>query len=307
MAALDDVTIAAAQYPLDALETLLDWQDKVADWVAKGAATGAELLIFPEYAALEQAATLGMAVAGNLQQTLSGVAELAGERIAYHAELAQEHGVHILTGSGPVLHDDGRFHNAAQLISPHGLVGEQSKAIMTPFERDWGVHGGDGLKVFDTDLGRIGIAICYDSEFPLQVRTLAAAGVEILLVPSCTEHKSGYHRIRTGARARALENQIAVATSPTVGEALWSPAVDYNTGSAGIYVPSEIELSEDGVLAEGKLNEPGWVNAKVDLKALRALRFGGEMRNYLDWSMQVGADALAGAVDETEIVNLKSQ
>lgn len=305
MAALDYVTIAAAQYPLDAVDSLFDWKDKIADWVAKGAATGADLLIFPEYASLEQAATLGLAVAGDLQQTLAGVAELAGERIAFHAELAKQHGVHILAGSGPVLYDDGRFHNAAQLVTPQGLIGEQTKAIMTPFERDWGIHGGEGLKVFDTDLGRIGIAICYDSEFPLQVRTLATAGVEILLVPSCTEHKSGYHRIRTGARARALENQIVVATSPTVGAAPWSPAVDFNTGSAGIYVPSEIELSEDGVLAEGKLNEPGWVSARVDLKALRALRFGGEMRNYLDWSMQAGADDLANSVGEPDIVALK--
>lgn len=304
MAARDEVTIAAAQYPLDAVETLLDWQDKISDWVAKGAATGADLLIFPEYAALEQAARLGLEAAGDLQATLTGVAELAGERIAYHVELAREHRVHILTGSGPVLHDDGRFYNAAQLVSPTGAVGEQSKVIMTPFEHDWGVHGGGQLKVFETELGRIGVAICYDSEFPLQVRSLAAAGVEILLVPSCTEFVSGYHRIRTGARARALENQFVVVTSPTVGDALWSPAVDHNTGSAGIFVPSEINLSEDGILAEGTLNEPGWVTARVDLRALRSLRSGGEMRNFSDWSLQAGADALADAVPSPEIVDL---
>ena len=85
----------------------------------------------------------------------------------------------------------------------------------------------------------IGMNICYDSEFPLLARAMAEAGAELLLVPSCTERVSGYHRVRTGARARALENQIAAMVSPTVGDALWSPAVDRNTGAAGIYVPSE--------------------------------------------------------------------
>ena len=120
--------------------------------------------------------------------------------------------------------------------------------------------------MFDTALGRIGIAICYDSEFPLLVRAMAEAGAELILVPSCTERVAGYHRVRTGSMARALENQIATVQSPTVGDALWSPAVDRNTGAAGVYVPSERLVSETGVLAEGTMNEPQWVTATVDLR-----------------------------------------
>ncbi len=69
---------------------------------------------------------------------------------------------------------------------------------MTPFERDWGVTGGVPLRVFDTALGKIAVLICYDSEFPLLARAVAEAGAEIILVPSCTESVSGYHRVRTG-------------------------------------------------------------------------------------------------------------
>ena len=93
------------------------------------------------------------------------------------------------------------------------------------------------MRVFETALGRIGVAICYDSEFPLLARALTEAGAEIVLVPSCTERVSGYYRVRTGAMARALENTIATVMSPTVGDALWSPAVDRNAGAAGIFVP----------------------------------------------------------------------
>ncbi|MCH9806184.1 MAG: carbon-nitrogen hydrolase family protein [Alphaproteobacteria bacterium] len=297
MANRDTLVVAAAQYPLDAATTDFEWRDKIEGWVSEGAKTGADILVFPEYASLEQAAIMGPEVASDLQATLKAVSELAGERVAFYVEMAARHKVHILAGSGPTAGEGGRYFNAAQLITPQGLVGEQTKAILTPFEHAWGITAGGPLKVFNTVLGRIGIAICYDCEFPLQVRRLAEAGVELLLIPSCTELVSGFHRIRTGARARALENQIACVTSPTIGEARWSPAVDFNTGAAGIYVPSEHSLCEDGVLAEGELNRPGWITAEIDFRALRALRAGGEMRNFLDWSLQPGA----GKPDDTGV------
>lgn len=295
------LTIAAAQYPIGEPRTLDAWQDRIAQWVADGAATGASLLVFPEYAAIEQAAAFGPDVSGSLEATLATVAELAGQRIALHQELAERHGVHILVGSGPVRKSDGRYVNAAQLVTPHGLIGEQEKIIMTPFERDWGIAPGGPLRVFDTALGVIGVAICYDSEFPLLVRALAEAGAEIVLVPSCTERISGYHRVATGAKARALENTIVTVQSPTVGDALWSPAVDRNAGSAGIYVPSEHGVSETGVVAEGPLGVPMWVTGTVDLARLGRVRDSGEMRNYADWLLQPGANPLDRVVERQRL------
>lgn len=301
MAERDKIRVAAAQYPIDQPATLEAWQDKIARWVAEGAATGAELLVFPEYAAIEQAATFGGSVAGDLKACLEAVARLAGERVAFHAELARKHNVHILVGSGPVLKDDGRFVNAAQLVTPLGQVGVQEKIIMTPFEHDWGISGRAPLRVFDTALGRLGIAICYDSEFPLIARAEAEAGAEVVLIPACTERVSGFHRVRTAAKARALENQIATVMSPTVGDALWSPAVDHNAGAAGIFVPSEHMVSDTGVLAEGELNAAQWVSAAIDLARLRRLRSSGEMRNFVDWDAQPG---VGGAKARIEVVSL---
>jgi predicted amidohydrolase len=294
--------VAAAQYPIDQPATLDAWRDKIVRWVADGAATGAEVLVFPEYAAIEQAAALGEKVYGDLDATLQAVAELEGDRVALHQDLAAKHRVHILVGSGPSRKGEGRYVNAAQLVTPKGSVGIQEKLIMTPFETDWGISAGTQLRVFDTVLGLVGINICYDSEFPLIARAMAEAGAELLLVPSCTERVSGYHRVRTGSRARALENQIAAVVSPTVGDALWSPAVDKNTGSAGIYVPSEQTVSDTGILAQGELNAAQWVTADVDMARLRHLRTSGEMRNYIDWPNQHGATKLA---DKVEIITLE--
>ena len=297
----DKITIAAAQYPIGEPQSLAEWETKIEAWVTAGAKTGAKLLVFPEYAAIEQAACFGPTTYSDLDITLEKVAELAASRVAFHARLAKEHDVHILVGSGPVKKADGRFVNSAQLVTPSGQVGEQEKIIMTPFERDWGVTGGTPLRVFETALGRIAILICYDSEFPLLARALVEAGADVILMPSCTERVSGYHRVRTGTRARALENTVVTVQSPTVGDAPWSPAVDHNVGAAGIYVPPEHGVSDDGTLAEGVLNAEQWVVATADLAALYRLRTTGEMRNFADWPSQPGAGPLGQAV---EIVSL---
>lgn len=285
----DTLTVAGAQYPIDPVESLDAWKDKIARWVKEGAETGAELLVFPEYGSIEQAHALGPAVYGDLDATLEAIAELAADRVAHHAELARRHKVHILVGSGPSKRADGRYVNSAQLVTPNGSVGEQHKLILTPFERNWNMAAGDGISVFETSIGTIAMAICYDSEFPYLARAMAKAGAEVLLVPQCTERISGNNRVRTGAMARALENQIAAVTSPTIGDALWSAAVDVNTGAAGIFVPAEFGVSDTGVLAEGRVNEPGWVAATINLHHLRQLRHGGEMRNFTDWLEQPGA------------------
>lgn len=289
--------VASAQYPIGQPASLSEWEAKIAAWVAEGAATGAELLVFPEYGAIEQAACLGPEVYGDLKTTLERVAALTEARVALHAGLAKTHGVHILVGSGPAKSADGRFVNAAQLVTPAGSIGVQEKLIMTPFEHDWGVTAGGPLRVFETALGKLAVLICYDSEFPLLARAAVEAGAEAILVPSCTERISGYHRVRTGSEARALENTIVTVQSPTVGDAPWSPAVDFNVGAAGIYVPPEHGVSDTGVLAEGTLNAPQWVFASADLAALRRLRTGGEMRNFGDWSAQPGAAPLKQTVE----------
>jgi hypothetical protein len=68
-------------------------------------------------------------------------------------------------------------------------------------------------------------------------------------------------------------------------------------GAAGIYVPPENGVSDDGILAQGTLNESMWVSAAVDLAALRRLRTSGEMRNFGDWPSQPGAEPLKHTVE----------
>jgi predicted amidohydrolase len=223
--------IATAAYPLDILTSWAQYEDKLAGWVATAAASGAELLVFPEYGAMELATLAGLDVAGNLEASLFAVSDRLADADAAHQKLAAEYGVHIVAASGPaVTPAAARPVNRARLITPSGQVGVQDKQIMTRFEREvWGVVGGEPLRIFETTLGKISILICYDSEFPLLGRALADC--DIIAVPSVTEALAGYWRVRIGSMARALENQCVTAMSSCIGPADWSEALGTSYGA----------------------------------------------------------------------------
>ncbi|MCM2561470.1 carbon-nitrogen hydrolase family protein [Lutimaribacter sp. EGI FJ00015] len=280
------VKVATAAYPLDWFADWREFEAKQRAWVAEAAEAGADLLVFPEYGAMELASLGGDNVAGDVQGSIRAVSERVDEMNALHGRLANEFGVHILGGSAPV-EDGARVVNRAHLFAPSGAVGHQDKQIMTRFERDeWGVSGGGPLRVFDTPLGRIAILICYDSEFPLLARSLVEAGAEILLVPSCTEALEGYWRVRIGAMARALECQCVSVMASLVGDQPRIYAVEENTGLGGVFGPPDMGFPPTGVLAEGKLDAPGWTYAMIDRAAIEAVRADGHVLNMTHWTEQ---------------------
>ncbi|WP_101065943.1 carbon-nitrogen hydrolase family protein [Roseovarius salinarum] len=285
--------IATAAYPMEPLTRWGDYAAKIGAWVADAAGQGADLLVFPEYGAMELAMLAGADAAGDLEAAARAVSARMADADALHAELAARHGVHILSASGPVFDPaQGAFAvNRAGFFAPGGGRGHQDKQIMTPFERDeWGIAPGGALRLFDTALGRIGVLICYDAEFPLLGRALVEAGAEIILVPSCTEALAGYWRVRVGAMARALEGQCVTVMASTVGDAAWCPAVDENTGTGGVFGPPDTGFPPTGVLAAGNLNRPGWCMAEVDAAAVARVRAEGGVRGCAHWAEQSGRD-----------------
>jgi len=284
--------IATAAYPLDAFGSWAAYAAKLSDWVAGAAAQGADLAVFPEYGAMELATLAGLEAAGDLERSLDAVSERMADAGDLHADLAARHGMHILGASGPVfdLALGERPVNRATLYTPAGARGHQDKQIMTRFEREeWGVVSGGPLRLFDTALCRIGVLICYDAEFPLLGRALREA--DLILAPSCTEALAGYSRVRIGAMARALEAQCVTVMASTVGAADWSPAVDANTGMGGIFGPPDSGFPPTGIIAEGRLDTPGWTMAEVDLGAVAHVRADGVVLNRRHWDDQTGRDA----------------
>ena len=286
--------VAAAAYPMDFLDSWAAYEQKLTRWVSEAASAGADLLVFPEYGAMELATLAGRDTALDLEASLHAVSERIPDVDDLHARLARAHGVHVLAASAPVFDAElgQRPVNRARFFAPDGSMGVQDKQIMTRFEReDWGVVGGGPLRLFDTALGKIGILICYDSEFPLLGRAMAEA--DLILVPSCTEALTGYSRVRIGAMARALENQCVTVMSSTVGSCDWSEAVDENTGMGGIFGPPDTGFPATGVIAEGRLNQPGWTYADVDLERIAHVRADGVVLNRRHWDDQSGRDVIA--------------
>ncbi len=293
------VRVAAAQYPIDAVASWDAYAEKISRWVADAVDGSAQLLVFPEYGAMELARSFAPEVWGDLQASIDFIGGLRGSIDALHAELAEQHQVHIVASSLPERGADGVAYNVARVMSPKGRIREQRKLIMTRFERErWKIQGGRDIMVFDSRIGTFGIALCYDAEFPLISRAMSEAGAAMILVPSCTDSIAGYFRVRVAAQARALENQCYVIQSPTVGEAPWSPAVDSNVGAAGVFGPPDLGFPDNGVVALGSMNEPMWLYSELDLTAVTRVRLEGQVLNNKHWREQPGASTLRAQVVE---------
>lgn len=284
--------IATAAYPVDWLDSWAQYEDKLSAWVDEAAQAGSDVLVFPEYGAMELASLAGAKIAGDLEGSLHAVSERIPDVDALHAKLAQGSGCHILAASAPVFDGKERPVNRSRFFAPSGAMLAQDKQIMTRFEREtWGVVAGDPLQLIETSVGTIGILICYDSEFPLLGRALADC--DVILVPSCTDALSGYWRVRIGAMSRALEQQCVTVMASTVGDAAWTPAVDANVGAGGVFCPPDKGLPPTGVIAEGPLNAPQWTYADIDLDLISDVRRDGRVLNRTHWQDQIPRDSLA--------------
>lgn len=275
------------QYGVGRPDSVAAFAAKLDALVAEAAGAGAELLVLPEYACVE------------IASAFTGQADLASELDAVTAQTdalldamratASRHGVWLLPGTLPV-RDGERVLNRAPLIAADGRIGFQDKRVMTRFESElWRVSPGADPGVFETPWGIMGIAVCYDLEFPALVRAQVEAGAWLILAPSCTDTVAGFNRVRLSARARALENQCYVAMAPTVGMAPWLATLDANRGYAGVYGPVDRGFPEDGVLARGAMDQPGWLHASLDPLLLEAVRADGGVRNHQDWPPPPGA------------------
>lgn len=279
--------IATAAY---APEWHPDWDSLVAKltgWVENAVHQGADLLVFPEYAGIEAGLIeTAQDPASDLHQWVQRVTDLQGSWIEIHSTLAQRHGVYILAGSLP-WHDGNATYNAAVLCAPGGQTHATYKMILTPYERnELKLTPGVEMQLCDTALGKIGVLICYDSEFPLLARALVEAGADMILVPSCTDFPAGQTRVRQSCRARAIEGQCLVVQSPLVGRVEGCDIVDQNTGRAALFCPPDHGLPANGIIAQGETDIAGWVIADVDPKAMAAPRQNGQVGNFSHWIEQ---------------------
>jgi predicted amidohydrolase len=209
-----------------------------------------------------------------IREQIRDLAKQSPRFIEMMSDLARRSKLYIAAGTIPVLGDlDGPVYNQCYFFGPQGDYGVQGKLHMTRFEsEDWSVSPHSSLKVFETSFSKVAVAICYDVEFPEIARAAARQDAHILVVPSCTDERQGFLRVRYCAHARAIENQMYVIHSSTVGSLPMVPAVSLNYGQAAILTPSDFAFSRDGILAEGNFNQEMMVIGELNLKTISDAR-----------------------------------
>ncbi|KAB2966898.1 MAG: carbon-nitrogen hydrolase family protein [Thermoanaerobaculia bacterium] len=270
----DEVRVAAIQYYVRPVDSFDRFAAQVSALVATAADYKADLVVFPEYF------TVQLLTLGDLGKPIrEQVRDLAAQVPAFlelMSGLARRYGVHLVAGSIPGRGDNGELHNDCHVFGPGGGHAVQGKLHMTRWEREeWMVSPRRRLRVIETPFGRMAVAICYDVEFPEIARAAARRGCDILVVPSCTDDRQGFLRVRYCAQARAIENQMFVIQACTVGSLPMVPAVSLNYGQASILTPSDFTFSRDGILAEGAVNSEMMVIGVLRLDDLRASRETG--------------------------------
>lgn len=295
---MERLRVASLQYFVRPVDRFEAFRDQVVALVGTAADYGCRLLVFPEYF------TVQLLTLGDLKQPMTRQVRALAHHVPAFVELmsglAKRHDLYLVAGTIPVQDDDSEtVYNESFFFGPGGNHGVQGKLHMTRFEsEEWLVSPRSTLRVFETDFGKLAITICYDVEFPEVARAAALAGANILVVPSCTDDRHGFLRVRYCAQARAIENQMYVIVSHTVGSIPMAPAVSLNYGQASILTPSDFPFSRDGVLSEGQPNLEMMVIGELNLRTIHESRTTGTVIPLHDSVRR------AGRAVETEAVRL---
>ena len=210
------------------------------------ASRGARLVVFPEafVSAYPRGMTFG-AVVGNrtaegrewYRRYWESSVDVPGEASEMLADIARESATHLVIGV--IERDGGTLYCTVLFFAPSGdYLGKHRKLIPTASERlVWGQGDGSTMPVFDTDVGRIGAAICWENYMPLYRTALYAKGVQLYLAPTA-DSRDGWI---ASMRHIALEGRCFVLSSNQFARRRDYP-LDY---------PGDLPLDPDAIVTRG--------------------------------------------------------
>lgn len=270
--------VAAVQFALKPVASFAEWAAQAEAYVLTAAREfGAACVVLPEYCT---ASLMSIPVSGK-PGTAHDAAAYAPRYVELFKGLATREKLAILAGTQLVA-EGNKLYNTAHLFHPDGRIDTQRKLHLTPTEtRAWGVAPGEALKLVELPFGKAALLTCYDIEFPELARQARARGAQVLFCPSCTDDRHGFHRVRYTAQARAIENQVYVILSMTVGS-LPIDDLRAHQGQAAILTPCDYPFPTAGVLAQGELNQDMVVAADLDMEAIARAQAGGSVRTWQD-------------------------
>ncbi|MFX0076743.1 MAG: nitrilase-related carbon-nitrogen hydrolase [Candidatus Hermodarchaeota archaeon] len=260
---MEKVAVACVQFAYKPIKTFEDFSKNVESLV--NLSKNSQFVVFPETFTMELQYIIP-------NYNLAKIPEFTQDYIQLFTGLATNTDQYIIAGSHFAIEDEMEY-NVSHMFYPDGRIVKHRKTHLFPLEAQMGVKPGDSLEVFDTEFGKVGIAICYEMEFPEVARTLTLKGAEIIFCPSYTVGEHGFWRVRNCCEARAIENQIYVVHSCMVGNAPLGGIEGW--GRSSILSPCEPPWNTNGVIAEAETNRETVITGELDLKLLRKKRKRG--------------------------------
>ncbi|GAL86465.1 hydrolase [Sporocytophaga myxococcoides] len=270
------VRVGVVQWMMRPLKDFNDLMQNMEFFVDTVSGYKADFVIFPEFFNAPLMAQANKDSAADAVRVLAGYTEAVRDKMV---SFALSYNINIIAGSMPLLEEDG-LYNVSYLCKRDGTWDVQYKLHVTPDEANyWGMKGGNELKVFETDAGKVGILICYDVEFPELSRILAEEGINILFVPFWTDTKNSFLRVSRCAQARAIENECYVAISGSVGNLPGVENMDIQYAQSAVFSPSDFSFPHDAIIAEATTNSETTLVVDLDTDLLKKIRTSGTVRN----------------------------
>lgn len=250
-------------------------------------ATGAELVVLPE------SATTGFTPDTSPEELWDLITDLPGGSIQPIQDVARDLGVVVCVGAYERGPERGVVYNSSALIDRTGeVLGIYRKTH--PFCSEivsgggW-VTPGDTVAVCDTDLGRIGMIICFDGDYPELSRIQAVQGAEVICRPSALLRSADIWELTS--RARAYDNHVYVVGANAVGA---DPAGVLYFGNSHIVTPI------GHIVAKAATHE-GWVSARLDpQEAMASLTPGSNVGQAFDHLRDRNLDLIANHIEDLQ-------
>lgn len=251
------------------------------------AATGAEFIVLPE------SVTTGFTPNCPTERLWELCSQIPGPMTDPYAAVAHELGTHLVMSTYERGPDPSVVYNAAALIDPAGeVLGVYRKTHPFCTENVSGggwVTPGDSVAVCDTALGRIGMIICFDGDYPELSRIQAVRGAEVIARPSALLRSADIWELTS--RARAYDNHVYVVGANAVG---------IDPGGVLYFGNSHIVTPIGHIMARAATHE-GWVSARLDpAEALVSLTPGSNIGQAFDHLRDRNLDLIRTYRDDLE-------
>jgi predicted amidohydrolase len=278
------VQLAPSAAPLSAASVAENCR-QAAEWVGRCAdATGAELIVLPE------TASTGFTPGTSPEELWDLVSQVPGAVTEPLQDAARDAGAHVVWGTYERGGERGVVYNSAVLIGPDGAVlGTYRKT--QPFcsedvRRGGWVTPGDDVTVVDTDLGRIGMAICFDGDFPELWRIQALQGAEVIVRPSALLRSADIAELTS--RARAYDNHVYVVAANATGT---DPAGVHYFGNSHVVDPTSHTIARAA-------SHECWITARLDPeRAMASLTPGSSVPQSFDHLAERNLDVISRYAD----------